>query len=133
MCLCFVLFLISFFNAYCPITSIVFHAQVEVLAVASGHKLFVSYIYVIYNRRGETSSPSIILKTRRSLRAVHIHPYTVLFLLTAEVNNLDVADSSMTVATSHGYLRYPAPTVYLANDRSNLTNELPLTSLPFMI
>ncbi|GMI95875.1 hypothetical protein like AT1G04140 [Hibiscus trionum] len=114
---------------YRPIASIAFHAQGEVLAVASGHKLYIWH----YNRRGETSSPSIILKTRRSLRAVHFHPYAAPFLLTAEVNDLDAADSSMTVATSPGYLRYPAPTVYLANDRSNLTNELPLMSLPFMI
>ncbi|KAE8667968.1 Transducin family protein / WD-40 repeat family protein isoform 2 [Hibiscus syriacus] len=114
---------------YRPIASIAFHAQGEVLAVASGHKLYIWH----YNRRGETSSPSIILKTRRSLRAVHFHPYAAPFLLTAEVNDLDAPDSSMMVATSPGYLRYPAPTVYLANDRSNLTNELPLMSLPSMI
>lgn len=43
----------------------------------------------------------------------------------------------MTLATSPGYLRYPPPTVYLAdahsNSRSNLPNELPLLSLPFLI
>ncbi|XP_016715944.2 uncharacterized protein [Gossypium hirsutum] len=114
---------------YRPIASIAFHAQGEVLAVASGHKLYIWH----YNRRGETSSPAIILKTRRSLRAVHFHPYAAPFLLTAEVNDLDSSDSSMTVATSPGFLRYPAPTVYLANDRPNLANELPLMSLPFMI
>lgn len=37
-----------------------------------------------YNRR-ETSSPAVILKTRRSLRAVHFHPHGAPFLLTAEV------------------------------------------------
>ncbi|KAE8670419.1 Protein FAR1-RELATED SEQUENCE 7 [Hibiscus syriacus] len=114
---------------YHPTASIAFHAQGEVLAVASGHKLYIWH----YNRRGEASSPSIILKTRRSLRAVHFHPYAAPILLTAEVNDFDAPDSSMTVATSPGYLRYPALTVYLANDRSNLTNELPLMSLPFMI
>ncbi|XP_022721832.1 uncharacterized protein LOC111279181 isoform X6 [Durio zibethinus] len=118
---------------YRPIASIAFHAQGEVLAVASGHKLYIWH----YNRRGETSSPDIILKTRRSLRAVHFHPYAAPFLLTAEVNDLDSSDSSMTVATSSGYLHYPPPTVYLANahssDRSNLANELPLMSLPFLI
>ncbi|KAE8696805.1 Transducin family protein / WD-40 repeat family protein isoform 2 [Hibiscus syriacus] len=114
---------------YRPIASIAFHAKGEVLAVASGHKLYIWH----YNRRGETSSPSIILKTRRSLRAVHFHPYAAPFLLTAEVNDLVAPDSSMTVASSPGYLHYPAPTVYFANDRSNLTNELPLMSLPFMI
>ncbi|XWS08703.1 hypothetical protein CRYUN_Cryun40dG0023700 [Craigia yunnanensis] len=118
---------------YRPIASIAFHAQGEVLAVASGHKLYIWH----YNRREETSSPAIILKTRRSLRAVHFHPYAAPFLLTAEVNDLDSSDSSMTVATSPGYLRYPPPTVYLADahssDRSNLANELPLMSLPFLI
>ncbi|XP_007035330.2 PREDICTED: uncharacterized protein LOC18603358 isoform X1 [Theobroma cacao] len=118
---------------YRPIASIAFHAQGEVLAVASGHKLYIWH----YNRRGETSSPAIILKTRRSLRAVHFHPYAAPFLLTAEVNDLDSSDSSMTVATSPGYLRYPPPTVYLADahssDRSNLANELPLVSLPLLI
>ncbi|XP_022760413.1 uncharacterized protein LOC111306775 isoform X3 [Durio zibethinus] len=91
---------------YRPIASIAFHAQGEVLAVASGHKLYIWH----YNRKGETSSPTIILKTRRSLRAVHFHPYAAPFLLTAEVNDLDSSDSSMTVASSPGYLRYPPPT-----------------------
>ncbi|KAK8507192.1 hypothetical protein V6N12_008536 [Hibiscus sabdariffa] len=103
---------------YRPIASIAFHAQGEVLAVASGHKLYIWH----YNRRGETSSPSIILKTRRSLRAVHFHPYAAPFLLTAEVNDLDAPDSSMTVATSPGYLRYPAPTVYLNTDGDTGSN-----------
>ena len=38
-----------------------------------------------YSRRGETSSPTIILKTRHSLRAVHFHPHGAPVLLTAEV------------------------------------------------
>ncbi|XP_059317807.1 uncharacterized protein LOC132068283 isoform X4 [Lycium ferocissimum] len=86
---------------YRPIASIAFHAQGEVLAVASGHKLYIWH----YNRRGEASSPAIILKTRRSLRAVHFHPHAAPFLLTAEVNDLDSSDSSMTRATSPGNLR----------------------------
>ncbi|CAN4107116.1 unnamed protein product [Withania somnifera] len=94
---------------YRPIASIAFHAQGEVLAVASGHKLYIWH----YNRRGESSSPAIILKTRRSLRAVHFHPHAAPFLLTAEVNDLDSSDSSMTRATS------PA-------------NELHIMSLPFL-
>ncbi|KAB2599902.1 hypothetical protein D8674_010173 [Pyrus ussuriensis x Pyrus communis] len=116
-----------------PIASIAFHAQGELLAVASGHKLYIWH----YNRRGETSSPTIVLKTRRSLRAVHFHPHGAPFLLTAEVNDLDSSDSSMTLATSLGYLRYPPPTVYLADgqssDRSGLVDGLPLMSLPFLI
>ncbi|XP_024193353.1 uncharacterized protein LOC112197055 isoform X2 [Rosa chinensis] len=116
-----------------PIASIAFHAQGELLAVASGHKLYIWH----YNRRGESSSPTIVLKTRRSLRAVHFHPHAAPFLLTAEVNDLDSSDSSMTLATSPGYLRYPPPTVYLADahssDRTSLADGLPLMSLPFLI
>ncbi|KAL0414158.1 UNVERIFIED_CONTAM: Eukaryotic translation initiation factor 3 subunit I [Sesamum radiatum] len=83
---------------YRPIASIAFHAQGEILAVASGHKLYIWH----YNRRGEASSPTIILKTRRSLRAVHFHPHGAPFLLTAEVNDLDSSDPTMTLATSPG-------------------------------
>ncbi|KAK3026386.1 hypothetical protein RJ639_042596 [Escallonia herrerae] len=118
---------------YRPIASIAFHAQGELLAVASGHKLYIWQ----YSRRGETSSPTIILKTRRSLRAVHFHPHAAPFLLTAEVNELESSDSLMTLATSPGYLRYPPPTVYLADAnsgyRSNSANELPLTSVPLLL
>ncbi|KAI3459590.1 hypothetical protein Pfo_016253 [Paulownia fortunei] len=123
---------------YRPIASIAFHAQGEILAVASGHKLYMWH----YNRRGEASSPTIILKTRRSLRAVHFHPHAAPFLLTAEcgsfqVNDLDSSDPSMTLATSPGYLRYPPPTIYLADAhsgyRSNSGNELPIMSIPFLI
>lgn len=43
----------------------------------------------------------------------------------------------MTLATSPGYLRYPPPTVYLADapstDRSSLADGLPLMSLPFLV
>ncbi|GLU08263.1 hypothetical protein SLE2022_251860 [Rubroshorea leprosula] len=118
---------------YRPIASIAFHAQGELLAVASGHKLFIWH----YNRRGETSSPTVILRTRRSLRAVHFHPHAAPFLLTAEVSDLEPSDSSMTLATSLGDLRYPPPTVYLADahasGQSNLPNELPIGPLPFFM
>ncbi|XP_077250880.1 uncharacterized protein LOC143890184 isoform X3 [Tasmannia lanceolata] len=97
---------------YRPIASIAFHAQGELLAVASGHKLYIWH----YNKRGETSSPTIVLKTRRSLRAVHFHPHAAPFLLTAEVNDLDSPDSPITLATSLGYLNYPPPAVLFANE-----------------
>ncbi|XP_057480400.1 uncharacterized protein LOC130767531 isoform X1 [Actinidia eriantha] len=117
---------------YRPIASIAFHAEGEVLAVASGHKLYIWH----YNRRGETSSPTIVLKTRRSLRAVHFHPHGAPFLLTAEVNDLGSSDSSMTRATSPGSLRYPPPAVYVANvrssDRLSMATDLPLMSLPLL-
>ncbi|XP_062148253.1 uncharacterized protein LOC133857136 isoform X2 [Alnus glutinosa] len=100
---------------YRPIASIAFHAKGDILAVASGHKLYIWH----YNKKGEASSPTIVLKTRRSLRAVHFHPHAAPFLLTAEVNDLDSSDSSMTCATSLGYLRYPPPAVFVANVHSN--------------
>ncbi|KAI3797343.1 hypothetical protein L1987_32599 [Smallanthus sonchifolius] len=53
-------------------SSIAFHFEGELLAVAAGHK---------YNSRGETSSPAIIIRTRRSL---HFHPHSSPLLLTAE-------------------------------------------------
>ncbi|KAJ8749067.1 hypothetical protein K2173_013674 [Erythroxylum novogranatense] len=116
---------------YRPIASIAFHAEGELLAVASGHKLYIWH----YNKRGEASSPTIVLKARRSLRAVHFHPHGAPFLLTAEVNDLDSSDSSMTRATSPGYLRYPPPAVFVTNihssDRVSLAAELPLMSFPF--
>ncbi|KAJ8899168.1 hypothetical protein K2173_011955 [Erythroxylum novogranatense] len=124
---------------YRPIASIAFHGEGELLAVASGHKVwfwsFSLYIWH-YNKRGEASSPTIVLKTRRSLRAVHFHPHGVPFLLTAEVNDLDSSDSSMTRATSPGYLRYPPPAVFMTNvhssDRVCLAAEIPLMSFPFL-
>lgn len=43
----------------------------------------------------------------------------------------------MTLATSPGYLRYPPPTIYLADAQSalqsNSGNELPIMSIPFVI
>lgn len=100
---------------YRPIASIAFHAEGEVLAIASGHKLYIWH----YDRRGETSSPAIVLKTRRSLRAVSFHPHGGPFLLTAEVTDIDSSDSSMTRARSIGSLHYPPPAVYVANMNSS--------------
>ncbi|KAG9137504.1 hypothetical protein Leryth_016796 [Lithospermum erythrorhizon] len=118
---------------YRPIASIAFHAQGDILAVASGHKLYIWH----YNRAGESSSPTIILRTRRSLRALHFHPHAAPFLLTAEVNDLDVSDSSMTLATSPGYLRYPPPTVFLTDAHSSSqsypADVLSTESLPIVI
>ncbi|KAM7270272.1 hypothetical protein ACFE04_029486 [Oxalis oulophora] len=112
-----------------PIASIAFHANGELLAVASGHKLY------IWNYDMGRKDPVIVLKTRRSLRAVHFHPHAAPFLLTAEVNDLEPSDSSMTRATSPGYLRYPPPAIFVANaqstDHITLPVELPVISLPF--
>ncbi|ONK63894.1 uncharacterized protein A4U43_C07F20020 [Asparagus officinalis] len=115
---------------YRPIASIAFHAQGELLAVASGHKLF------IWNYKRDTSSPSIVLKTRRSLRAVHFHPHAAPFLLTAEVNDLDSPDSPLALATSCGYSPYPPPAVFFANINSRLCPHLeanmPLIPSPYL-
>lgn len=116
---------------YRPIASIAFHSEGELLAVAAGHKLYLWQ----YSNRGETSSPAIVLRTRRSLRAVHFHPHSAQLLLTAEVNDLDSSDATMAPATSSGYLHYyPPPAVYMGNmhriDRLSLAAELPLMPLP---
>ncbi|KAK9944946.1 hypothetical protein M0R45_010486 [Rubus argutus] len=115
---------------YRPIASMAFHATGELLVVASGHKVY------IWNYKKEHSSPDIVLKTWRSLRAVHFHPQAAPFLLTAEVNDLDSSDSLMTPATSSGYLQYPSPAVFVANvhssERLSLAGELPHISLPFV-
>lgn len=117
---------------YRPIASIAFHANGELLAVASGHKLYIWR----YNMREETSSPRIVLRTRRSLRAVHFHPHAAPLLLTAEVNDLDSSESSLTLATSLGYSCYPPPAIYMAgahsSNRPGLAEEAPLITLPFL-
>ncbi|KAH0854871.1 hypothetical protein HID58_031355 [Brassica napus] len=99
---------------YRPIASIAFHAEGDILAVASGHKLHIWH----YNKTGEDATPAIVLKTRRSLRAVHFHPHGVPLLLTAEVTDIDSSDSAMTRATSPGYLRYPPPAIFFTNTQS---------------
>ncbi|BDA46641.1 probable activating molecule in BECN1-regulated autophagy protein 1 at N-terminal half [Coccomyxa sp. Obi] len=64
-----------------PIASLSFHAGGDYLAVASGHKLYMWE----YNKPGAV--PVVILKTRRSLRAVHFRPHGAPYLLTAEVSD----------------------------------------------
>lgn len=95
-----------------PIASIAFHARGEILAVASGHKLQIWK----YHRRG-SELPTVVLRTRRSLRAVHFHPHGAPYLLTAEVNNLESAESQLTRATSTGYSNYPSA-LFFANVNS---------------
>nr|XP_027071322.1 uncharacterized protein LOC113696147 [Coffea arabica] len=110
---------IGYRDFYRPIASLAFHAEGELLAVASGHKLYLWN----YNGSGENSSPTILLKTRRSLRAVHFHPHAAPLLLTAEVNDLDSSNSSMSRATSLSCLQYPPPSLHMANINSrNLLN-----------
>ncbi|CAM6099134.1 unnamed protein product [Calypogeia fissa] len=92
---------VGFQDFYRPIASLAFHAQGDLLAVASGHKLYIWQ----YTKEAEAASPVIVLRTRRSLRAVHFHPHAAPLLLTAEVNDLDSPDCPMTIATSTGLAR----------------------------
>eukprot|EP00887_Chlorella_sp_A99_P001076 scaffold14.g1076.t1 len=64
-----------------PIASLAFHVSADVLAIACGHKLYV-WEYSTVGR-----SPTIVLKTRRSMRAVHFHPHGLPIVLTAEVQD----------------------------------------------
>lgn len=64
-----------------PIASLSFHVDTDVLAIACGHKLYMWR----YAQTG--SKPEIVLKTRRSMRAVHFHPYGLPVILTAEVQD----------------------------------------------
>ncbi|XP_024533598.1 uncharacterized protein LOC9636947 [Selaginella moellendorffii] len=88
---------------YRPIASLAFHARGDLLAVASGHKLYIWQ----YTKEGDAACPNIVLRTRRSLRAVHFHPLAAPLVLTAEVNDLDSPDCPMSVATSREYQVYP--------------------------
>ncbi|WZZ13822.1 hypothetical protein YC2023_106911 [Brassica napus] len=108
-----------------PIASIAFHAEGELLAVASGHKLHMWH----YNGSGEESTPVVVLKTKRSLRAVHFHPHGAPFLMTAEVSEIDPLDSSMSIATSVGHLRYPPPPAIVFTRRES-SQDLPLVPTP---
>ncbi|KAL3683476.1 hypothetical protein R1sor_001498 [Riccia sorocarpa] len=112
-----------------PIASLAFHAQGDILAVASGHKLYIWQ----YTKEGEAANPTIVLRTRRSLRAVHFHPHAAPLLLTAEVNDLDSPDCPMTLATSRGYLHYPAPAIHFttATSAQESDPQFPL-SQPFV-
>lgn len=113
---------------YRPIASIAFHTQGEVIAVASGHKLF---MWHYNNRRGESSAPTFVLKTRRSLRAVHFHPYAAPLLLTAEVNDLDSPDYPLTQATTPGYPQYPPASFFTnANHSTHTDDEASMAFMP---
>ena len=70
-----------------PIASLAFHAAGEVMAVATGHKLFMWPCRPGKDGRGvQVGTPRPVLRTKRSLRAVHFHPLGAPLLLTAEVN-----------------------------------------------
>jgi activating molecule in BECN1-regulated autophagy protein 1 len=68
-----------------PIASLSFHHQNDVLAIACGHKLY------LWQYKKWDSKPEIVLKTRRSMRAVQFHPHGLPVVLTAEV--MDPSDT----------------------------------------
>eukprot|EP00873_Tetraselmis_striata_P042308 jgi/Tetstr1/462572/TSEL_007558.t1 len=80
-----------------PISSLAFHSQGNVLAVASGHRL---HMWEYDKGVSGSSAPSVCLRTRRSLRAVHFHPHGAPLLLTAEVNDPELQDFPQTQALS---------------------------------
>lgn len=75
-----------------------------------------------YNRRGETSSPIIVLKTRRSLRAVHFHPHAAPFLLTAEVTI--VGGTILPYAISFSMFRLVGSNIVLICRSMTLTHQI---------
>lgn len=64
-----------------PIASLAFHVSAPILAIACGHKLYM-WEYTVPG-----SPPVIVLRTRRSMRAVHFHPFGLPVVLTAEVQD----------------------------------------------
>lgn len=52
--------------------------------------------------QGDSSAPSICLRTRKSLRAVHFHPHGAPLVLTAEVNNPEQNDYPPSLAMALG-------------------------------
>lgn len=64
---------------------IILEVSYELINLITLYVNFLSQVY-IWNYKKEHSSPDIVLKTLRSLRAVHFHPQAAPFLLTAEVN-----------------------------------------------
>lgn len=64
-----------------PIASLAFHPSSPILAIACGHKLY-TWEWPLPH-----AHPTIVLKTKRSMRAVHFHPHGAPLLLTAEVQD----------------------------------------------
>ncbi|KAM7263550.1 hypothetical protein ACFE04_001233 [Oxalis oulophora] len=111
---------------YHPIASIAFHAEGELLAVASGRRLYVWN----YNLKGEASSPTMVLKTKHALRAVHFHPHAAPFLLTAEVNNLEPSDPEISLATSPGHVQHPQPPAIFMRDANSTDHNILSAEIP---
>ncbi|KAK9795580.1 hypothetical protein WJX73_006789 [Symbiochloris irregularis] len=83
-----------------PIASLAFKADGSLLAIASGHTLFA---WVFDEDCQPQGLPVPVLKTRRSMRAIHFHPFGAPLMLSAEVNNPPAPSSQpppMTIASN---------------------------------
>ena len=79
-----------------PIASLAFHAAEPILAIACGHKLY------MWEYRNPNTSPTIVLRTRRSMRAVHFHPHGIPLVLTAEVQDPSPTNDLKETLTEQG-------------------------------
>lgn len=86
-----------------PIASLAFHESENLLAIACGHKLFMWE----YGTLG--AAPSIVLRTRRSMRAVHFHPSGLPLVLTAEVQDASPTSDLPSALAQHGSFVVSAP------------------------
>jgi activator-of-BECN1-regulated-autophagy protein 1 len=87
-----------------PIASLAFHVSAGVLAIACGHKLY------MWQYKFPATPPVIVLKTRRSMRAVHFHPHGLPVVLTAEVQDPSPTAELAAALTEHGpYCPGPPP------------------------
>ena len=83
-----------------PIASLAFHALGEIIGIASGHQLYI-WDYSKSDLGG--AKPVSILRTKRSLRAVHFHPFGRPILLSAEVHD---QDSTQDLPQAHCTMRW---------------------------
>jgi hypothetical protein len=81
-------------------------------------------VYVWPYREGPASQPAVVLKTRKSLRALHFHPHGLPILLTAEVVERKSSSNSATGGSVAGVPGQPEPS------ESAPQPPLPLPPLP---
>lgn len=85
-----------------PIASLAFHVCADVLAIGCGHKLY------MWEYAAQGKLPVIVLKTRRSMRAVHFHPHGLPIVLTAEVQDPSATPELPATLTEQGpYVQLP--------------------------
>uniref|UniRef100_A0A7S2WZ10 WD40 repeat domain-containing protein n=3 Tax=Chloropicon primus TaxID=1764295 RepID=A0A7S2WZ10_9CHLO len=105
-----------------PIASLAFHAHGDVIGIASGHQL---YIWD-YSRSGlGDPKPVSVLRTKRSLRAVHFHPFGIPILLSAEVND---QDSTQDLAQAHCTMKWRDALNDYNYNRNMVTPDAPVNT-----